>query len=95
MHCSDLSNPTRPLKHYQKWVKRLMEEFFTQVVAIDFHLVLNTNYVSKCDNLGFSCLVAPQTTILVAISPSLLSHEIDLLGNFQLYREHLQWKDAL
>eukprot|EP00794_Sanderia_malayensis_P007789 gene7789-8634_t len=30
VHCSDLSNPTKPLYHYQKWVKRLMEEFFTQ-----------------------------------------------------------------
>jgi len=30
VHCSDLSNPTRPLKHYQKWVNRLMDEFFAQ-----------------------------------------------------------------
>ncbi|XP_065069739.1 3',5'-cyclic-AMP phosphodiesterase 4C-like isoform X3 [Rhopilema esculentum] len=30
VHCSDLSNPTRPLRHYQKWLDRLMEEFFTQ-----------------------------------------------------------------
>jgi len=30
VHCADLSNPTRKLSHYQKWVEELMEEFFRQ-----------------------------------------------------------------
>jgi len=30
VHCADLSNPTRPLQFYEKWVERLMEEFFRQ-----------------------------------------------------------------
>jgi len=29
-HCSDLSNPTKPLHMYKMWVDRLMEEFFQQ-----------------------------------------------------------------
>ncbi|KAL3867914.1 hypothetical protein ACJMK2_040758 [Sinanodonta woodiana] len=30
VHCSDLSNPTKPLEMYKKWVERVMEEFFRQ-----------------------------------------------------------------
>ena len=30
VHCSDLSNPTKPLELYKKWVDRLMDEFWAQ-----------------------------------------------------------------
>ena len=30
VHCSDLSNPTKSLELYRKWLGRLMEEFFRQ-----------------------------------------------------------------
>ncbi|KAK0176418.1 hypothetical protein PV328_000553 [Microctonus aethiopoides] len=30
VHCADLSNPTKPLPLYRKWVSLLMEEFFLQ-----------------------------------------------------------------
>ncbi|XP_065076752.1 3',5'-cyclic-AMP phosphodiesterase-like isoform X2 [Ochlerotatus camptorhynchus] len=30
VHCADLSNPTKPLPMYKRWVARLMEEFFLQ-----------------------------------------------------------------
>lgn len=30
VHCSDLSNPTKPLEIYRRWVDRIMEEFFRQ-----------------------------------------------------------------
>ena len=30
IHCSDLSNPTKPLNLYVQWVDRLMEEFWKQ-----------------------------------------------------------------
>ena len=30
VHCSDLSNPTKPLDAYKLWVDRIMEEFFQQ-----------------------------------------------------------------
>jgi hypothetical protein len=30
LHCSDLSNPTKPLKIYQSWTDRVMNEFFQQ-----------------------------------------------------------------
>ncbi|GAB6033422.1 hypothetical protein CHUAL_013307 [Chamberlinius hualienensis] len=30
VHCADLSNPTKPLEVYQRWVSQIMEEFFYQ-----------------------------------------------------------------
>lgn len=30
VHCADLSNPTKPLSLYRRWVDLLMEEFFLQ-----------------------------------------------------------------
>ena len=30
VHCSDLSNPTKPLDIYRQWVDRIMDEFFRQ-----------------------------------------------------------------
>ena len=30
VHCSDLSNPTKPLELYKEWIDRLMEEFWAQ-----------------------------------------------------------------
>ena len=42
VHCSDLSNPTKPLTLYRQWVDRLMEEFFRQVSWEDEHLFTAT-----------------------------------------------------
>lgn len=33
VHCADLSNPTKPLSLYRRWVDLLMEEFFQQVMV--------------------------------------------------------------
>ena len=30
VHCADLSNPTKPLDIYKKWLDRIMSEFFRQ-----------------------------------------------------------------
>lgn len=30
VHCADLSNPTKPLDVYRRWVSLIMEEFFQQ-----------------------------------------------------------------
>jgi cAMP-specific phosphodiesterase 4 len=30
VHCADLSNPTKPLELYRRWVDLIMEEFFRQ-----------------------------------------------------------------
>ena len=42
VHCSDLSNPAKPLSIYRLWVDRIMEEFFRQgdkVRLIDENIV--------------------------------------------------------
>ena len=41
VHCSDLSNPTKPLDIYRHWVDRITEEFFLQgdkVTSSSIHL---------------------------------------------------------
>ena len=30
MHCADVSNPAKPFAVYEKWVERVMEEFYQQ-----------------------------------------------------------------
>jgi cAMP-specific phosphodiesterase 4 len=30
LHCADLGNPTKPLEIYQRWLDRVMNEFFLQ-----------------------------------------------------------------
>ena len=41
IHCSDLSNPTKPLDIYRLWVDRITEEFFIQgdkVRMVEMHM---------------------------------------------------------
>jgi len=59
LHAADISNPTRPLECYLKWVPRVMEEFFRQGdLEKQKHLPVSpffdrdTTAVSKCQ-LGF------------------------------------------
>lgn len=46
VHCSDLGNPTKPLDIYQKWVNRLMKEFFHQG---DMERERNLDISAMCD----------------------------------------------
>ncbi|KAI5713232.1 hypothetical protein M8J75_014733 [Diaphorina citri] len=49
VHCADLSNPTKPLPLYRKWVDLLMEEFFQQG---DKERELNLDISPMCDRLS-------------------------------------------
>uniref|UniRef100_A0A8D8LDL5 Phosphodiesterase n=1 Tax=Cacopsylla melanoneura TaxID=428564 RepID=A0A8D8LDL5_9HEMI len=49
VHCADLSNPTKPLTLYKKWVDLLMEEFFQQG---DKERELNLDISPMCDRLS-------------------------------------------
>ncbi|KAL1464241.1 hypothetical protein WDU94_003907 [Cyamophila willieti] len=49
VHCADLSNPTKPLSLYKKWVDLLMEEFFQQG---DKERELNLDISPMCDRLS-------------------------------------------
>ncbi|XP_053983958.1 cAMP-specific 3',5'-cyclic phosphodiesterase isoform X1 [Hylaeus volcanicus] len=46
VHCADLSNPTKPLPLYRRWVSLLMEEFFLQG---DRERELNMDISPMCD----------------------------------------------
>lgn len=46
LHCADLSNPTKPLELYKRWVDRIMEEFFQQG---DKERQLNLEISPMCD----------------------------------------------
>uniref|UniRef100_A0ABD2WCI9 Phosphodiesterase n=1 Tax=Trichogramma kaykai TaxID=54128 RepID=A0ABD2WCI9_9HYME len=46
VHCADLSNPTKPLPLYRRWVDLLMEEFFQQG---DKERELNMDISPMCD----------------------------------------------
>lgn len=48
VHCSDLSNPTKPLEIYRKWNVRVMEEFYRQG---DRERELGMDISPMCDKL--------------------------------------------
>ncbi|XKL62450.1 hypothetical protein PGB90_002283 [Kerria lacca] len=49
VHCADLSNPTKPLPLYRRWVDLLMEEFFLQG---DKEKELHLDISPMCDRLN-------------------------------------------
>lgn len=49
VHCADLSNPTKPLTLYRRWVELLMEEFFQQVSVREGS---QTTACQKCERTG-------------------------------------------
>ena len=65
VHCADLSNPTKPLDLYRRWVDRIMEEFFRQgdleresnldigPLCDRHNVTIEKSQVSKCE-LSFS-----------------------------------------
>lgn len=57
VHCADLSNPTRPLQFYEKWVERLMEEFFRQVRNVKFKKSCSLKDVLKSLYVGMEYIV--------------------------------------
>ncbi|KAL3308057.1 hypothetical protein Ciccas_013416, partial [Cichlidogyrus casuarinus] len=56
VHAADLSNPTKPLPIYQKWVARISEEFFCQG---DLERESGLEISPMCDRLN-SCIPSSQ-----------------------------------
>jgi cAMP-specific phosphodiesterase 4 len=75
VHCSDLSNPTKPLELYRNWTDRIMEEFFRQGdlerdQGLDISPMCDrhTATVEKSQVLGFICTVTHALSILTLIT---------------------------
>ena len=59
VHCSDLSNPTKPLNLYKEWIDRLMKEFWAQgdrVRKASLKLQLNFVFKEKEEGLEVSAM---------------------------------------
>ena len=64
MHCSDLSNPTKPLDIYRQWVDRIMDEFFRQG---DREREIGMEVSPMCDRYN-ATIEKSQVTILSILS---------------------------
>ena len=64
VHCSDLSNPTKPLDIYRQWVDRIMDEFFRQG---DREREIGMEVSPMCDRYN-ATIEKSQVTILSILS---------------------------
>ena len=64
VHCSDLSNPTKPLDIYRQWVDRIMDEFFRQG---DREREIGMEVSPMCDRYN-ATIEKSQVTILSTLS---------------------------
>ena len=54
VHCSDLSNPTKPLVLYKEWVDRLMNEFWDQGDRVSRQPVAMGDQIRQSDTTRIS-----------------------------------------
>ena len=54
VHCSDLSNPTKPLVLYKEWVDRLMNEFWDQGDRVSRQPVAMGDQIRQSDTTPIS-----------------------------------------
>ena len=74
VHCSDLSNPTKPLDIYRQWVDRIMDEFFRQG---DREREIGMEVSPMCDRYN-ATIEKSQVTILSILSDLIITilHEM-------------------
>ena len=69
VHCSDLSNPTKPLDIYRQWVDRIMDEFFRQG---DREREIGMEVSPMCDRYN-ATIEKSQVTILSILSDLIIT----------------------
>ena len=69
VHCSDLSNPTKPLDIYRQWVDRIMDEFFRQG---DREREIGMEVSPMCDRYN-ATIEKSQVTILSILSDLIMT----------------------
>jgi hypothetical protein len=79
IHAADISNPTKPLGVYQKWVDLIMEEFWLQgdkekdmKLPISFLCDRNTTRISVAQFGFISAIVLPLVDVMVEFFPGLI-----------------------
>ena len=72
VHCSDLSNPTKPLDIYRQWVDRIMDEFFRQG---DREREIGMEVSPMCDRYN-ATIEKSQVTILSILSDLIINYII-------------------
>lgn len=93
LHTADISNPTKPIEVYDKWVSRLMNEFWVQgdkekelKIPISFLCDRATTSVNK-SQLGFiDGIVYPLLTTIVDFFPGLNFLLINCEQNKQIFK---------
>lgn len=96
VHCSDLSNPTKPLELYKEWVDRLMDEFWAQG---DREKAEGLEVSAMCDRdnanveksqVGFiSFIVQPLWETWAELVHPDINHILDILKTNKSYYEKL------
>jgi cAMP-specific phosphodiesterase 4 len=78
LQAADISNPTRPIAVYEKWVQGVMAEFFAQGDAekakglpVSMNCDRDTVVLSKCQVGFMSFLVMPLYQSLLGYAPAL------------------------
>ena len=72
VHCSDLSNPTKPLDIYRQWVDRIMDEFFRQG---DREREIGMEVSPMCDRYN-ATIEKSQVNSIIYLEPSFIDIEI-------------------
>ena len=72
VHCSDLSNPTKPLDIYRQWVDRIMDEFFRQG---DREREIGMEVSPMCDRYN-ATIEKSQVTILSILSDLIINYSV-------------------
>ena len=82
MHCSDLSNPTKPLDIYRQWVDRIMDEFFRQG---DREREIGMEVSPMCDRYN-ATIEKSQVTILSILCNLIITFIIARYKNGQTFK---------
>lgn len=94
LHCADISNPTKPILIYEKWVDKVMTEFWNQgdkekelKLPVSFLCDRNTTTIPKAQ-LGFiDGIVLPFINTVIDFFPGLLFLSETCLVNKEHYKK--------
>eukprot|EP00743_Colponemidia_sp_Colp-15_P001905 GILK01002075.1.p1 GENE.GILK01002075.1~~GILK01002075.1.p1 ORF type:complete len:592 (-),score=90.24 GILK01002075.1:240-2015(-) len=97
LHAADVSNPTRPLPVYLKWIDRVMEEFFAQGdeekrlnLPVSMFMDRSNSSIPKCQFGFMDVIVQPLFTVFNQLLPDLLPACESLARNKAHFQKQLE-----